>query len=155
MRTSKAANATYMRDYRAKQKDPDGSDRQLLREVWEAGLKRFLIIQVAFDGYRFTADYPGAVAVAMATLQQVPDDPLAAWMYRFLFVAFLGDSKTAKRHPDPRLRPSDGDHTVEEARELAKLIGKQGTDKKKDKSQSLAWTKSQLDRYFEERKDEQ
>jgi hypothetical protein len=58
-------------------------------------------------------------------------------MYQLLWLAFLGNSKSlrlmrAKGLIPDHLMPSEGEHTLEEARELDKLLRRQKTDKKQE-----------------------
>jgi hypothetical protein len=171
LRKSKAADAEYQKQYRARQKSPEAETKllnarepQILREVWKRGVAQLKTpIHVKFDGQQFTGEFPGAVPHAMHILsdgrhlEALFDQKrtLQGWMYELLFLAFLGNSKklkllrAQKLIPD-RLMPAEGNHlsdTPEQARELAKLIGKQKTDQKQEAWGSFKGTKEDVTAY--------
>jgi hypothetical protein len=166
LRKTKAADAEYMREYRARQKGPEtvgallnAQQPQTLRATWKKGVSQLKTpIYVKFDGKEFKGEFPGAVPHAMHILsggqhlKALNRQTLQGWTYQLLWLAFLGNSKSlrlmrAKGLIPDHLMPSEGEHTLEEARELDKLLRRQKTDKKQEAWGSFEGTKEDVTEY--------
>ena len=175
MRKSKADNAEYMKQYRARQKGPEAEgkllgarDPQILLQFWKLGRSKLktpihVKLERAASGLAFKGEFPGAVPHAMHILtdgrhtKALSDKRLTlqGLMYEMLFVAFLGNSpmteklRMRKLIPD-RLARGRSDQTVEEARGIAKAISQQATDKKQEAWGSFEGTKEDIAEYYKD-----